>query len=351
MISDYYSLEGTKDARCPDLGHTWVWNDWRPVTGENSWACLIGPLQLAYFQAEGDVNLIPDMGSSMQLALDYLPALKVMQIASIGAIYYAPYNTWDQLTDFLGSTVSTENNASTLAALRMLYEIISRRKDSAHKGLLADIRALIVGIERFLKTSYSKELGYFRQGGSYDTISNTFTWVKEPFFAVDCQSWTLAVLGATVVDEWYGKGTAAFIWNTTKILGGYQYNTTTQWTRGLGYSDNREVQVFSGEWSLGAVAMLRVLANETNSSAMLKESEFMYQAVIDDLRVHSAFPNNVGFDAIVYANKRYYIPFGWWANSVPAMASTAWADMLQHNFNPLYLGGAFKPWGLIPPAW
>jgi hypothetical protein len=41
-----------------------------------------------------------------------------------------------------------------------------------------------------------------------------------------------------------------------------------------------------------------------------------------------------------YANKRYYIPFGWWANKVPSLTSTAWVLIIDHNFNPFVLGGS-----------
>lgn len=47
MIADYWALDGTVDARCPDKNHRWTWNDYRPVLGENSWANLLAPLQVA----------------------------------------------------------------------------------------------------------------------------------------------------------------------------------------------------------------------------------------------------------------------------------------------------------------
>jgi len=51
-----------------------------------------------------------------------------------------------------------------------------------------------------------------------------------------------------------------------------------------------------------------------------------------------------GFQAktILYANKRTYIPFGWWANPLPATSSTAWGLMVDAEFNPFYLGGHYK---------
>jgi hypothetical protein len=37
----------------------------------------------------------------------------------------------------------------------------------------------------------------------------------------------------------------------------------------------------------------------------------------------------------LYANRRYAIPFGWFANPVPSTTSTAWAVMLHFGHNPL----------------
>ena len=55
-----------------------------------------------------------------------------------------------------------------------------------------------------------------------------------------------------------------------------------------------------------------------------------------------------GQTAYLYANKRFRIPFGWWANPVPSLASTAWSVMADKNFNPFILGGSdFKSAGKI----
>ena len=46
--------------------------------------------------------------------------------------------------------------------------------------------------------------------------------------------------------------------------------------------------------------------------------------------------------AFVYASKRYFIPFGWFANPIPSVTSTSWVMMLDQNFNPFKIGGDYS---------
>ena len=39
----------------------------------------------------------------------------------------------------------------------------------------------------------------------------------------------------------------------------------------------------------------------------------------------------------LYSNRRFFVPFGWWANPVPAASSTAWALLVERGFNPFQL--------------
>ncbi len=47
--------------------------------------------------------------------------------------------------------------------------------------------------------------------------------------------------------------------------------------------------------------------------------------------------------AYLYASKRYFIPFGWYANPLPSNASTSWALLMNYNYNPFTLGGGRMP--------
>jgi len=278
----------------------------------------------------------------MQLATTFLTAVSVMTLPN-GAVYYAPYNTYNDNDPDVGATVSVENNVSLLGGLKMLYTIILTKQSSSFKSLLPQIEAQMEGITNFLKASYDHELGFFRQGGRYNRTTGAWTWTQFPF-AADCQTWALTVLGKNKVDSWFGEGTALAIWNTTKAISGYNYNPSTGWVDGVGFSDNVKEQVFSGEWTLGAANMLRTIASAYNSSAaasLQAEANHMRQAVSSQLTQTFNYPTGESATAILYANKRYYIPFGWWANPLPSMASTGWAVMTDNNFNPFYLGGAY----------
>jgi hypothetical protein len=348
MISDVWGYDGANDVRCPMLNgqpNSWKWNDYRPVTGENAWANVIGPLQVAYIKAGKNVDNIPDDSQAFTLALNFIPAIEMMLIVNHGAIYYAPRNTWDTANPSIGDSVSTENNASLLAGLKMLLYILQTRGSRTYDQYIPRVQNLVGHITNYLHSAYNFQYGYFSQGASNTGNTNQWTWVKEPFFAVDCQTWVITVLGREVIDGWFGEGTSMNIWNKTKQIGGYQFDSNSAWARGVGFSDNTDAQVFSGEWSLGAINMLYVLAysypdDSHERQALIAEAEFMRQAIEIDL-VKTGTLDGQAATAIYYTNKRYFIPFGWYGNPIWSTASTGWAVTNDLSFNPFYLGGDY----------
>lgn len=341
MIGDVYAFGGTVDVRCPEKNMPWVWNDWRPVAGENAWANLLGPLQVAYRMANGNVNAIDDNGSALKLATQILSTFELAQMPN-GAIAYAPWNTYDEGNPALGGTASTENAASALAGLKMLLNILQNKSNTQYKSLIPNLQTSITKLTGYIRSAYSPSLGYFRQGGSYDKSGN-FVWNSDvnSQFAVDCQTWVISVIGAPTIDSWFGAGTSVNIWRVTQKLGGFGYDSSDNTVQGVGFSLNQQVQVLSGEWSLGAVNMLRILAKQLPSQAtqLNYEAAVIRQAIDDRLTVHD---NQINSDVINYANKRYYIPFGWYANPISATASIGWAVMVDSNFNPFILGGSYS---------
>jgi len=333
-ISDYWSLEHTVDQRCPELGHTWIWNDYKPVLGENAWANIIGPLQVAYLKY-GGIASIPVDDMSLQLALNFLKSLPAMVEPTSQGLYYSPKNTLLNPTTDLGFTISVENNVSLLGGLKMLRYILQTR--NIYPNFLPIVVQLIGNCETFIKAAYDASLGYFRQGGT--VVNNVFQWNTE--FAVDCQTWTMSQLGPKRVDSWFGAGTAAGIWNTTKKIGGYHFTVWSGQIDGLGFSENSNDQVFSGEWTGGGVNMLRIFASELIDPSYMKEAEHIRNQIEYDLTESNTIAGQP-VKAVRYANKRYFIPFGWWANPLDATAATTWAVFLDSNFNPLHLGGAYN---------
>src|SRR5690606_25418938 len=71
-----------------------TWTDWKPITGENAWAFLIGPLQAAHIHyiVDRKERFVPFKELAVQNALNVLPAFAAMQ-SDIGGVYYAPAGT------------------------------------------------------------------------------------------------------------------------------------------------------------------------------------------------------------------------------------------------------------------
>jgi hypothetical protein len=347
MISDFYAFQHTVLALCPERKQLWVWNDWRPVMGENAWANLLGTLHTAKWAAGNDIPSIPDDGPEMKLAIQFLPAVIAMKNNKSGGIYYAPRNTYDFYNPDIGSSVSTENNASLLAGLKALRYAILQKTDSAYKHLLPEIESLIESVTGYLKSAFSKELGYFRWGGSYDHIKDEFSWGHPGDthdFATDCQTWVASVLGSDTIDGWFGNGTTLKMWNITKEIAGYGKQPNGM-VKGVGYAENSKDQIFSGEWTYGAVNWLRIMARESSYSGEIKgqlsdEADYMAKQVKTELSREVGLKNTTA-TAILYANKRYFVPFGWYANPLPSLASTSWSLFADNYFNPFHLTGAY----------
>eukprot|EP01062_Namystynia_karyoxenos_P022995 TRINITY_DN18842_c0_g1_i2.p1 TRINITY_DN18842_c0_g1~~TRINITY_DN18842_c0_g1_i2.p1 ORF type:complete len:686 (+),score=110.36 TRINITY_DN18842_c0_g1_i2:36-2093(+) len=347
MISQVYAVTGAPDARCPSE-REWTWNDWKPILGENAWAGLLGPAVFAYLAAGRDFWAVDVHGPVLALGKRIIPTLKAMRVGNTGAVYYAPGNTWVGGNANPGSSVSTENQVSLLAGLRALRWLLTGREAAA---VLADIDSLVSGLQRYLVDSWHPTEGYFRQGGSYDPATGAFTWVQSvgiPEFAVDCQTWVGTVLGPEVVDRHFGEGASWRLWNLTKERSGYGPQPDGR-VKGVGYTTGHDV--FSGEWTLGAVNWLRTMARSggygAQAAARLEaEAEFMLQSIKDELTVATT----PGASAVLYADRRYHIPFGWWANPLPSMASTAWMVAVLGDFNPFMVTGAYSADYPPPPT-
>jgi len=263
-----------------------------------------------------------------------------MFIPKVHAFYYAPHNTYsyDGTAEF---QIATENNMSLMAGLKMLLTILKTL--NIHINEQAHIQAMITELLIYIKGAYISSRGYFSQGGLYFNKNQTWQWAKEPFFAADCQTWTMAILGPKQIDDWFGYGTALKIWEKTKEISGYNYDPSTKQVDGLGFSENSQ-HVFSGEWTFGAINMVRVLAQYyggTTASSLMQEADRMRNAIERDITIHENIAG-VNCPGVLYANKRYYIPFGWWANPVISTASTGWAVAVDKNYNLFNLGGSYR---------
>ncbi|MBF0208850.1 MAG: hypothetical protein HQK53_18455, partial [Oligoflexia bacterium] len=279
--------------------------------------------------------------------------------------------------------VSLENNFSLLSGLRSFLEILRVHKNEVF-AITSDIRngsqlivdvnsdiqrleSIIAKMLNFFRTyglhtgkgdEGNKEDWYFYQGGVAEKMlpdGSVVTWKAfDNNFAADCQTWGMTILGQPTIDGWFGEGSAYQIWQNTKRIAGH-YVQGKLW--GIGFS-NDDTSVLSSEWTFGAINMCLVLAEQYRKAgrsdmadALSADAESMYQGVqsllvnIKDSRFSQA---QKGY---LYSNKRYFIPFGWYANPIPNNASTSWGLLMHPDFryNPFYLGGKMDSydWGGI----
>jgi hypothetical protein len=319
------------------------WRDWLPVLGENAWCQLLGPL-MSYKIFLDEQKQAPELDSlEIQLALRSVLCFGAMQ-SSIGAVYYSPRK------DKAGE-ISVENNASLYAGLQVLRSFLLKIGDSSQKHEIANIEQILKGIENFVQYHAFHSSGeYLVQGGTArsDSLESSGT-----AFAVDCQTWGLSVWGEAI-DTWRGAGTSFTIWQKTKEMAGLRKTDEMKGFEdfnsgdllGVGYSDENSknnAALISGEWTLGAVNMCLILANFYDKSNANAASELRSDAdtMLRYVRLKLSMETAPGQVALKYANKRYYIPFGWYSNPIPATASTAWFIMLEKQFNPLEFSGTY----------
>ncbi len=377
------------------------WSDWKPITGDNAWAFLVGPLQAAYLQYQVRLHgqYVPFASLPVQNALAVLPAFAAMQSAC-GAVYYAPSGTLENATDVAvdRADVSIENNLSLFAGLGILRGTLAA--ELAHEPSLGaeDRRRLAQsvvlidtmlaggtlpgdrhtrGLRDFLRRHAWRE-GEFVQAGFANEPGRAEEWqpVTEPR-AVDVNTWGVAALGAAQIDAWFGAEAAYRLWESVKRWGGYGEG---QVLYGVGYSDadgngRREdgtyrSGVLSAEWTAGAIVAVRNMVRyyggapagvaapraRTLVAALKADEEAMLQGLerlrfdryvagqlpgkparYAELVVEPASP--IPSQPYLYSSRRYHIPFGWYGNPLPSTSSTAWALLVADHFDPFGYGG------------
>lgn len=374
-----------------------TWADWKPITGENAWAFLLGPLHAAYIHhvLGGRKEFVPFDDLAIQNALAVLPTFAVMQ-SPVGGIYYAPSGTAsNQGKETVNPhQVSVENSISVYAGLRVLAATLraelksernlSQNDKTAIATALATIAIMINGGQAEAGQSTEGLLAFFKtrawrnnefvQGGLANDPDEKLNWVPTLApKAVDTNTWGVAALGAKLIDDWYGFGAAYNNWRQVKRWGAYGVN---QRLLGVGYSDQDgngmnpdgtyKQGILSAEWTAGAINMVRSMVhhyqNVENASpnrtaaksyvTSLKADERAMIEGIQKLRFadysKTSFPGkpanfaklmNLQSSPYLYASKRYLIPFGWYANPLPSTCSTAWIIMLADGYDPFGYAG------------
>lgn len=311
-----------------------TWTDWKPITGENAWAFLLGPLQSAriYFLMGEKQAFVPFHSLAVQNALHMLPTFAAMQ-SPLGAVYYAPAGTVANQGDALVNPyeVAVENNFSLYAGL-ILFRGMLQQELLHDKQLTATDKATIntastliqnmvdggalydahdarnspnktAGLLSFFKNAAWKN-GEFVQGGIANDPARTEPWVPTfPLRAVDVNTWGIAALGARQIDQWFGFGAAFNNWQRVKSWGGYGVDKTL-W--GVGFSDQDgngiatdgayRQGILSTEWTAGAITAVRNMQKHYRSIAKgsadsAKAAAFVQSLTADEQAMLKALSN------------------------------------------------------------
>jgi hypothetical protein len=372
-----------------------TWSDWKPITGENAWAFLLGPLQAAYLHHVRDLKgaFVPFQDPAVQQALAVLPTFAAMQ-SPVGAVYYAPTGTAGNVSGSLAHPhqVSVENNLSVYAGLNLLRAILrtqlagqstlSGGDKRAIRQALSTIQTMRHGGQMGRNRSTAGLLDFFRhrawdagifvQGGLAAPQGQGAAWTPTPApKAVDANTWAVAALGTQQIDAWFGSGAAFALWQQVKEWGAYGV-ADTLW--GVGYSDqdgNGRTQqgsyrqgILSAEWTAGAIFMVRNMRRHyqkawANGAADVKpyvetltRDEQAMLAALTRLRhdryAQTDFPGKPEEYArlietrslpYLYASRRASVPFGWFANPIPSTCATSWMILVADDYDPFGYAG------------
>jgi hypothetical protein len=310
--------------------------------------------------------------SPVQQGISILPGLEALQTPQ-GSLYHCPWGAKIFPPDpYEGENVSNENNFSAYASLLTLYEALNNYTGcSSSDPLLAygcmTAKKLSDGLDKWFDDptilSKASEMpdgqqvvpqgGHINSTGYHPVPINNVAGL-----AVDCQTWGMTVMGQPRMDKNFGDGTAYKVWQTTKKFAGYYKGSVLS---GVGYTDLTDLNtsspvpqndIWSAEWTFGAINMAQTLAAQYKAAGhadyhddLMKDAQSMYNEVTKLWPEGLRFPDG----SYVYANRRFFIPWGWFSNPIAATCSTAWSVLQDLNYDPFHYWGGNKPPLQIPP--
>ena len=144
-------------------------------------------------------------------------------------------------------------------------------------------------------------------------------------------------VGVEWIDKHFGDGAAYHIWRHTVRHSGYFDRDNV--LRGVGFTDDH--RILTVEWTCSAILAARKLAEAYKDShpawskQCAQDAVTMRQGVEDGMKM--TLPDgSIGY---LYANRRYFITFGWWANPIPSITASGWVIFTDFHYNPFELGG------------
>ncbi|KAK3255185.1 hypothetical protein CYMTET_35658 [Cymbomonas tetramitiformis] len=305
---EWHKYNSVDDAHASNNQLVYIYDDYRPVTGEHVWGKILGPLIFDEYVGTG---------KGMEVAMNGIVSLRLMMTALKNAsdanktghvVYYqvAPGHCVDgDAADDCerASTWSTENLASTIASVRRMHHMVGEDtvlsayvhenitfggtgnpSSTLLKPWLDEMQQNLTN--GFINFCYLEELTVaanvnggtsgdeiacspcVTQGGNvHNTDFSSVSSVDEAHaydleghntLAVDVFTWGLSVLAADIAEA---KGLAApwKLWTQVRQYGGYNYTKidgSHETLYGVGYTYPND-DVVSGEWTLGAVFAVR----------------------------------------------------------------------------------------------
>jgi hypothetical protein len=309
------------------------WEDWKPVAGENAWVVLaaLHLYQKKYYDPLAD-RYSPVINTAELLLAEEVARAALFLQAKNGGIRMAPLGTYreNEGADQPEGTwwyhqISSENNISWYAALRMLHALTGKEI----------YREAVDGIERYFQQVWDPQRKVFYQGLHFDGHG----WQpNDGHFALDVQTWGILAFGPEKIDGWFGEGTAFQIWQKAKELSALRDAQGN--LLGVGYTVEHDR--ISVEWTAGAILAVKRLAQYYREAhpnwakELFKDARDMRYG-IDRLRKELSETQA----AYAYSSRRGWIPFGWFSHvpEVLSLASTGWVIFADNQFNPFELNG------------
>lgn len=325
------------------------WNSFDPFLGENSWAALIGPLQVAHLARSNGAAMRPEC-DGVRLARSLVPACLAM-LSPVGGVYARPA-AWDQRQERL---ISNETNLTLYAGLTMLKQTMREIPHLSEQ--VAEVEKLRQGLLRYFRHylcgTVDGELRFHACGAFFDGVFRPgMTANGQPArFAADVHTWGMSILGVNEIDGRHGRGACFRLWQAVKRHTGFHAQAAPAAPLGgIGFSSGPAGEpihdVCSPEWTFGAINMCRILAAEYDASGPHHDAELASRLRADErsmLEGVSMFevspPTPFPSRAYPYVNRVADTGFGWQALPVPCLCATSWAMLVETGFNPFRLGG------------
>jgi hypothetical protein len=362
------------------------WPEWSAVTGEEAWAVFIGPVQSIYQLNDGDNNpnwsSVSQAGDYIQIGKNALGAIKQMQAPTGGVYRNVALPGQPQNFD-----ISVENNFSLYAGLTIFEQALKARvatnsaklkvfklanaKTQVHTTQMSQLQQTLSSDQddiNTVNTIKNSMVKFFAGQGGVNVFDRTGNYFYAGIngttagtdFAVDVQTWGATVIASSkkdpndpndpdllkAVTDAYGPDVMYNMLQAAITKSAYLDSNNN--LLGVGYTSQKPTDSFyelSGEWTFGAINAAIVLAdhykNDTSKYAtLISQAQKMLDGVTAETSSLLGSPtgstSRIGY---LYANKRAFIPFGWYSNKAYSTASTGWGLLVNACFNPLELGG------------